>query len=387
MAFYEVDLEPKKKKESFGGKALRNITGGLVNAAENAENFLKFGASAIAKPLGQNPFIPSPQGQSGIRLGAEEILGKEYLKPKHKIEEYGQHLIGATPLSLTGTGLGTGLKQAGKNIASAAGNIIKSDIGRGVAQGLGLGEAGQAIGGIVAPGVIESLKNSTIQKHFQPIKKELYNKVKSEGQARINAGEIKDLTRDFLETEQRRSGGKSPFIRRLANWNKEASNNEIKAEDLHNIKKDLNQYIYKEYNSPDYLKALEKEVHKQINAAGKNGQRTETNLTLPSWSKNLKKADKLHGILTEGDFKESPEIVKWLFKKFTPGKFIASTGKQFITPARLWGNLPFETKDFYVKNILEGIEKNPGIFQPAIKNLNQLVDHKEQKSKFYEVDL
>jgi hypothetical protein len=377
MAFYEVDLEPKNKKESFGGKILRNVTGGIVNAAENAENVLKTVAGSIADPLGLKTFQKKSYGSAGSRLIAEKTLGKEYLTPKNKVEEYGQHLLGAAPVSAV---LG------GNSLASATSNIVKSDIGRGTAKALGLGEVGQTIAGVAAPGVIDSLKNSNIQKHFQPVKKELYNKVKAEGQNKINAGEIKDLTKDFLETEQRRSGGKSPFIRRLVNWNKEASNNEIKAEDLHNIKKDLNQYIYKEYNSPDYLKGLEKEVHKQIDAAAKNGPRTTENLTLPSWSKNLRKADKLHSILTQGEFDKSPEIVKWLFKKFTPGKIIASSGKQFVTPARLWGNLPVETKNFYVDNILKGIEKNPGIFQPAIKKLNQLVD-KDQKSKFYEVDL
>ncbi len=378
MAFYEVDLEHKKKKESFGGKILRNVTGGIVNAVDNAENVLRTVAGSVADPLALKTFNPKTQSTVDARLLAQKGLGKEYLTPKNKLEEYSQHLLGSTPI-VAGLG-GTGLK-------SAASNIIKSDIGRGVAKGLGFGEIGQTIAGAAAPGVIESLKNSSIQKHFQPLKKELYHKVKLEGENKVNAGEIKNLTKDFLETEQRRSGGKSPFIRRLANWNKEASNNEIKAEDLHNIKKDLNQYIYKEYNSPDYLKALEKETHKVIDAAGKNGPRTAENLTLPSWSKNLRKADKLHSILTEGDFDKSPEIVKWLFKKFTPGKFIASAGKQFVTPARLWGNLPVETKDFYVKNILEGITKNPGVFQPAIKKLNQLVDTKEEKSRFYEVDL
>ncbi len=364
--------KPKNEKESFGGKLVRNATSGIVNAFENSENVLKTVAGSVADPLGLKSFQKKPKGVAGSRLVAEQSLGKAYLTPKNKLEEYGQHLIGTVPVSAA---LG------GNSLASAASNIIKSDIGRGTAKAFGLGEVGQTIAGAVAPGILDSLKNSNVQKHFQPLKKELYDKVKAQGETKVNAGEIKNLTKDFLETEQRRSGGKSPFVRRLVNWNKEASNNEIKAEDLHNIKKDLNQYIYKEYNSPDYLKALEKETHKVIDATRKNGPRTETNLTLPSWGKDLRKADKLHGILTEGDYKNSPEIVKWLFKKFTPGKIVASAGKQFVTPARLWTNLPVETKDFYVKNILEGIEKNPGSFQPAIKKLNNLVDEKEEKKK------
>jgi|GEM_PF-4114410 hypothetical protein len=367
---YKVIL-PKKEKESFGGKLLRNATGGLVNFVENSESLLKNVAHSVADPLGLNQFKSKPRSV-GVRDVAEQALGKEYLKPKGKVEEYGQHLVGTVPVAAA---LG------GNGIISAAKNIVKSDIGRGAAQVLGLGETGQTIAGAIAPGVIDSLKNANIQKHFQPVKKELYKKVAAEGHNKIEAGEIKDLTHEFLEIEQRRSAGKSPFIRRLKNWNKEASNNEIKAEDIHNIKKDLNQYIYKEYNSPDYLKALEKETHKVIDAAGKNGQRTTENLTLPSWSKNLRKADKLHSILTEGDFNKSPEIVKWLFKKFTPGKFVAAAGKRFINPTRLWGNLPKETKDFYVDNILKGIEKNPGIFQPEIKKINQLVDKKEEKKE------
>lgn len=383
MAYKLILPEPKKTKESFGGKVLRNVTGGLVNAAENAENFLKMGASAVANPLGINPFIPQPHGKAGSRLGAEAALGQEYLKPKNASESYGQHLAGALPLAVAGGGgFGTGLKEGLKNVGKAASHIIKSDIGRGTAQAAGFGEVGQTIAGALAPGVIESLKPSSIQKHYQPIKKELYNKVKTEGNTKVAAGEIKDLTKDFLETEQRRSGGKSPYIRKLAHWNKEASNNEIKAVDLHNIKKDLNQYIYKEYGSPDYLKALEKEVHAQIDAAGKS-PRTETNLTLPSWSKNLKKADKLHGILTKGEWDKSPAVVKWLFNKFTPGKMISYAGKNFVTPAKLWTALPQETLDFYVKNILEGIEKNPSHFQTDIKKLNHLLEKEEpKKAKF-----
>src|SRR5260221_7582061 len=202
MAFYEVDLEHKKKKEFFGGKILRNVTGGIVNAVDNAENVLRTVAGSVADPLALKTFNPKTQSTVDARLLAQKGLGKEYLTPKNKLEEYSQHLLGSTPI-VAGLG-GTGLK-------SAASNIIKSDIGRGIAKGLGFGEIGQTIAGAAAPGVIESLKNYSIQKHFQPLKKELYHKVKLESENKVNAGEIKNLTKDFLETEQRRSGGKSPF--------------------------------------------------------------------------------------------------------------------------------------------------------------------------------
>ncbi len=90
----------------------------------------------------------------------------------------------------------------------------------------------------------------------------------------------------------------------------------------------------------------------------------------------------MHSILTKGEWDNSPEAVKWLFKKFTPGKILSHAGKNFVTPARLWTNLPKETKDFYVKNILEGIQKNPANFQTDIKKLNGLLEEEKPTKKF-----
>lgn len=404
------------EKESWIGWGARNIAGGLKKSVDYLAQggplqSMTMSTLGTSGPRPQDINIPEghklisnprqkwldalPQEYtSGKGQPLEYVLGLKpgYLSGKNVDEEYLQHLISTVGI----TGAHGGLKPVGNKLTEkvasigkkslgTVGNVIASDVTRGTAKALGAPDVVSTALGATAPGVVKSLTKKATQEHFQPIKKDLYDKVKSEGENKIDAGQIKELTKDFLEIEQRRTGGKSPFIRRLANWNKESSNNEIKAEDLHNIKKDLNQYIYKEYNSPDYLKALEKEVHKQIDAAGKNGQRTQTNLTLPNWSNNLKKADKLHSILTEGDFDQSPEIIKWLFKKFTPGKYITAAGKQFVTPIKLWWNLPEETKDFYVKNIIEGIEKNPGIFQPEIKQLNKLTESKQEKKKGFKI--
>ena len=164
MAFYEVDLEPKKKKESFGGKVLRNVAGGAVKAIDYAAQGgpLK---SIITSSLSGSNFnnqIEAPEGYKKVKLPGEMwreslpeqyktgkgqpleyVFGLEpgYLSGKNASEDYAQHLISALGI----TGASGGLNTAGKNITEKAvslgksslgtlGNVVASDAVRGTAK-------------------------------------------------------------------------------------------------------------------------------------------------------------------------------------------------------------------------------------------------------------
>lgn len=401
MSFKIVPLDKKKHPESWLGWGARNIAGGLNRALDTAGQAVR----AVSDPVGysQNKILSNLGFEKPIDISAPKI---QSLEPKNSAEDYLQHLISGVALTgatggikSTGAKFGNilskssenGLKETVQQLGSkalsgikstvgAATNIITHDIGRNTAKKLGAGEIGQTIGGIAAQGLGRSVLPSKYKENFHPIEKSLYKKVKGEGHYKIASGEINNLAKQFIEDEQRRTGGKSKYIRRLDQWINQSEGGKIKSEDLHNLKKDLNQYIYREYNSPGYLKALEIETHKQISAAGKNGARTETNLTLPSWSKNLRKADKLHSLLTEGDWNKTPDIIKWLFKKFIPGRIVYEGGKRLATPIELGVRFPMEFGEFFAKNTMKAIEKNPGSFQSEIKKLNHLLK-KEDSSK------
>lgn len=376
MAFTKVKLDEKKSNTWFPGK---NIVGGIKRATDVAGQAIR----AVGDPLGYSQNIISnrlglPQSNTFTRnLTAPEIPS---LKPAGQSEDYAQHLIGQ--LALGGATGAINPQSILKSTGQLASNVVASDIGQQAAKSLGAGPVLQTLGGLAGVGLKNTLKPSAIQEKFQPYKKWLYNEVKKEGKTKIDSGELNTLAKEFIEDEQRRSGGKNPYIRRLSNWINETKGNQATAEDIHKFKKDINEYRYHKFESPSYLKALEKEVHSVIDKAGKS-KRTDSNLTLPSWSKNLKKADKLHKILSIQE--STPGLEKgidWLFK-FSPsiGKALKYTAKAGTAPAQLITQFPKKTWEFFVDEVLKGIQKHPAAFQPEIKRLNHIISKKEERFK------
>lgn len=400
MKLKEVNLD---NKSSFWGSTGRIIGGGLKNAVDTAISSPYHFDKAIQrapfevtnniasvlgyeKPFQQEQDFFTPKAAPSIKV----------LEPQGKGEAYGQHAVENLALmGLTG-GLNPlkGVKplqktvSAIKSVGSGLGDIAAADIGQHFGEKIA-GPVGGAVGSVLGVGLKRGTNTNTLKENFQPIKKKLYQAVKKEGFEHIASGDINELVNDFLETEQRRDPS-SKFIRRLSNWENQSKNNTIKANDLHDIKKDLNQYIYKEYGSPDYLSALEREVHQVIDKAGKTA-RNPTNLTLPNWTSNLRKADLLHKIFSEPKSTNNPlkQVWNYISRKFTPTKFIIDqTGRRLLTPLRLGASLPSETADFFSRQITKALEEHPSLFQGEIKKINKELDKEvPTKKKFKEITL
>lgn len=191
MAFYEVDLSPKKNKESFGGQVLRNVTGGIVNAVDNAESVLRTVAGSVADPLALKTFNPKTQSKVDARLLAQKGLGKEYLTPKNKIEEYGQYLAGAIPVA---SALGN------TGITNTAKHIVTTDAVYGAAKSLGIPDSIATALSLTIPGLIRGSSSKELKRNLKNVQNKANEKsiniakVKEDLQGIKNAADLEKIS-------------------------------------------------------------------------------------------------------------------------------------------------------------------------------------------------